>query len=89
MANTKSAAKRARQAPVRTARNQAIKTGLKSRIKAFRSAVATGTPEEIEAKGKAVVSAFDKAAKKGAIHQNKADRNKAAVGRAATAKAKA
>lgn len=89
MANTKSAAKRARQAPVRTARNQAIKTGLKSRLKAFRTAVAAGNAEDIEAKGKAVVSAFDKAAKKGAIHNNKADRNKAAVGRASAPKAKA
>lgn len=82
MANTKSAAKRSRQAPVRTARNKAVKTGLKNRLKEFKAAVAAGKAEDIKQKAQAVVSAYDKAAKSGVIHQNKADRHKGSINRA-------
>jgi len=85
MANTKSAAKRARQAPVRTARNKSVKTALKNRLKEFHAALESRNQEEITAKSIAVVSEFDKAAKRGVIHSNKADRNKRSVTRAIAA----
>lgn len=86
MANTKSAEKRARQAPVRTARNKSVKSGLKNRMKEFQAALTGGKLDEIKVKAQAVVASFDKAAKSGVIHQNKADRNKSAVNRAVAAK---
>ena len=85
MANTKSAAKRSRQAPVRTARNRSIKTGLKNRLKEFKAALGAGKQEDIKEKAQAVVSAYDKAAKTGVIHQNKADRHKGSINKALVA----
>ncbi len=74
MANIKSAEKQRRQAEKAKTRNRAVKSGLKSALKKARTAIADGNP------GKEVLStsfsAIDKAAKKGIIKNNTADRYK-------------
>ena len=81
MANSKSATKRARQNPRRTLRNRSVTTNLRSLAK---RQAAGGKPEET----RALVSALDKAAKRGVIHKNVANRRKARLNKA-TAKASA
>jgi small subunit ribosomal protein S20 len=82
MANIKSAAKRARQAVKRANRNSSILSGLKTEQKKFRQAVATGDLKTAQAGYSRLVSTLDKAAKRGAIHKNVADRRKGAFTRA-------
>lgn len=82
MANTKSAAKRARQSVKREARNSSALTGLKNQQKKFRTAIAEGNLEVAKASYQSVVSALDKAAKRGVIHKNVANRRKSQIGRA-------
>jgi small subunit ribosomal protein S20 len=77
MANTKSAAKRARQTVNRSLRNRSVVTGLRTMQKTVRSAQ-TPEPEQI----RALVSAIDKAAKRGIIHENAANRRKARLTKA-------
>jgi small subunit ribosomal protein S20 len=77
MANTKSAAKRARQSPRRTLRNRSVVSHLRSLAKC--SAAAGGKPED----ARALIAALDKAAKRGIIHRNVANRRKARLNKAA------
>lgn len=70
MANTKSAAKRARQTIKRTARNRTVLTALKSKTKSVRGA----SGDKAMAQG--LVSELDKAVKRGVIHKNAANRRK-------------
>jgi small subunit ribosomal protein S20 len=81
MANTKSASKRARQTTVRSLRNRRVLTRLR---KMQKSVSATGsTPETKDVK--AMISAIDKAAKRGIIHKNAAKRRKARLSRSLSA----
>jgi small subunit ribosomal protein S20 len=82
MANIKSAAKRALQSEKRNVKNRSITTGLKSGQKKIAAAVAAGKLDEAKAEYIKVTSALDKAAKRGVIHKNSADRRKSALGRA-------
>lgn len=75
MANSKSAAKRARQNPRRTLRNRSVVTHLRSLTK---QQVAGGAKDR-----STLVSALDKAAKRGVIHKNVANRRKARLNKAA------
>jgi small subunit ribosomal protein S20 len=77
MANTKSAAKRARQNPKRTLRNRTVQTKLRSLAK--RHTAGGGKAED----GRAFIAALDKAAKRGIIHKNAVNRRKARLARAA------
>jgi small subunit ribosomal protein S20 len=72
MANTRSAAKRSRQTQRLALRNRSVKAHLRSLQKRVRSAP---TPKADEIR--AVISAIDKAAKRGMIHRNTANRRKA------------
>lgn len=76
MANTKSAAKRARQNVRRTLRNRSATTRLRSMQKRARSAA---KPDANEVRS--LISAIDKAAKRGIIHRNAAQRRKARLNR--------
>jgi len=67
--------KNVRQTKKRHARNLAEKNHLKKLVKAVRQAV-TKKEAGIAEKLKAAVSVLDKAAEKGIIHRNKADRLK-------------
>ena len=75
MANSKSAAKRARQSPRRTLRNRSVVTHLRSLTKQQAAGGAKDT--------RTLVSALDKAAKRGVIHKNVANRRKARLNKAA------
>lgn len=83
MANHDSAEKRNRQRLVRTERNRALKSSVRTQVKAARAAI-TGTDEKA-AKTKVVAaeSALDRAASKGVIHRRTAARKKARLARAA------
>ena len=75
MANIASAEKQRRQAEKRKARNRAGKSNLRSALKKTRGAVAGGDADkDVLAAG---FSAVDKAAKRGLIKKNTADRYKA------------
>ena len=77
MANTKSAAKRARQTRRRTLRNSSISSQLRSLQKKALTAAKTDANQI-----RAAISAIDKAAKRGAIHRNAAIRRKARLTKA-------
>lgn len=72
MANTKSAAKRARQTARRSLRNRSVLTRLRKMHKNVSSEA--GTPDASSVRG--LISAVDKAAKRGIIHRNAARRRK-------------
>ncbi|HEY2712359.1 MAG TPA: 30S ribosomal protein S20 [Chthoniobacterales bacterium] len=76
MANSKSAAKRARQTPRRTLRNRSVLSRLRSLAK---GGATNGKTED----HRALISALDKAAKRGVIHRNVANRRKARLNKAA------
>jgi len=76
MANTKSAAKRARQTVKRSLRNRSVVTHLRTMQKTVHS---TQTPGSNHVR--ALISAIDKAAKRGIIHPNAAKRRKARLGK--------
>ena len=81
MANTKSAGKRARQTLRRALHNRSVKTHLRGLQKQIRSA-----PERSTDQIRAAISAIDKAAKRGVIHRNMANRRKARLNKALPAK---
>ena len=72
MANHKSSIKRARQTVVRTERNRADKSRIKSLRKKTLDAVASGDKEAATTASAKFTSAVDKAAKRNLIHSNKA-----------------
>ena len=77
MANTRSAAKRARQTQVRTLRNRRVLTGIRSQQKKLSVAVAAGDEKRVALEFAALASHLDKAARRGIIHKNLASRKKA------------
>lgn len=82
MANTKSAAKRARQITRRTAVNQRSLTAVKNQLKGVRSALKAGKKDEAKAAAARFVSTIDKAAKNGRVHRNAANRLKSRLNKA-------
>jgi small subunit ribosomal protein S20 len=80
MANTKSAAKRSRQSLARGSQNRGARTRLRSLQKKVRGA---GKPDAEQVR--LLISALDKAAKRGIIHRNAANRRKARLNALLTA----
>lgn len=76
MPNIKSAKKRVKVIETKTLQNKMIKSALKTDIKKFDAAVEANNDSAKELYINAV-SAVDKAAGKGVIHKNKANRTKA------------
>ena len=72
MANHKSSIKRARQTIVRTERNRAAKSLIKTLRKKTLSAVAAGDKDAAAKASAEFSSSVDKAAKRNVIHPNKA-----------------
>jgi small subunit ribosomal protein S20 len=72
MANTKSASKRSRQSLTRANQNRGVRTRLRTLQKRVHGAA---KPDAEQIRG--LISALDKAAKRGIIHRNAADRRKA------------
>ena len=81
MANTRSAAKSARQTVRRTLQNKSVLTSLKSQTKKVRSAFAAKDKAAAATAVKELASFADKAAKTGQIHKNKANRQKSRLNR--------
>lgn len=77
MANTKSAGKRARQTTVRSLRNRSVLTRLRKMQKGISGAASKPEAKDVQA----MISAIDKAAKRGIIHKNAAKRRKARLNR--------
>jgi small subunit ribosomal protein S20 len=82
MANHPSAVKRNRQRIVRTVRNRAAKSNLRSVLKEARVAAAAGDQTEAAAKAALAKKALARAASKGVIHANNAARRTARIDRA-------
>ena len=76
MPNIKSTQKRVKVIETKTLQNKMIKSALKTDIKKFNAAVEENADNKQELFIKAV-SSVDKAASKGTIHKNKANRTKA------------
>ncbi|HET6409228.1 MAG TPA: 30S ribosomal protein S20 [Chthoniobacteraceae bacterium] len=85
MANTKSAAKRARQTVRRTAANRRVMRAVKSTMKKAREALTAGDKAGAAELSRKATSVLDKAAKSGRIHRNKANRHKAQFSKALAA----
>ena len=83
MPNIKSAKKRVKVIAVKTARNKAARTALKSEIKKANVAIASGenTVEAVRAAQKKI----DQAVAKGLLHKNTAARKKSALAKKANA----
>jgi small subunit ribosomal protein S20 len=73
MANTRSASKRARQTTKRSLRNRSVLTRLRRMQKGVSAGDAKAGAEDV----RAMISAIDKAAKRGIVHKNAARRRKA------------
>ena len=76
LANIKSALKRIKVANFKTRRNRIIVSSLKTSIRRFNQALAAGDAQAAEAAYTKAVSTVDKAAGKGVIHKNAANRKK-------------
>jgi small subunit ribosomal protein S20 len=81
MANSKSAAKRARQTARLALRNRSVRSRLRGMQKRITGANPKSDPNEV----RALISAIDKAAKRGIIHRNAARRRKARLNKLARA----
>jgi small subunit ribosomal protein S20 len=79
MANTRSAAKQARGAVRRRARNRTQITSVRTSEKKIRSLAKAGKTEEAAKLLPQFHSEIDRAAKKGVVHRNTASRHKARV----------
>ena len=75
MANIKSAKKRIQVALVRTERNKAIRSKVKTAIKKVDSAVAANDKKLAQDNLKVAIVEITKAASKGVYHKNNASRN--------------
>ena len=79
MPNIKSASKRVELSRAAEAVNTAKKSALKTTIKKFDVAVASGNKEEAAVAYKVAVKAIDKAAVSGLIHKNNAAHKKSSL----------
>jgi len=85
VANTKSAAKRARQSTKRNARNKAITSGVRNQIRKAREVMTTKDPAKIDDELRKATRALDKAASKGIVHKRNASRRASRLALAANA----
>ena len=76
MANTKQAAKRAKQSLKHRGANVSLRTELRTAIKKVTKAIEAGDAKTADAALRAETSTLDRIAGKGIIHKNKAARHK-------------
>ena len=79
MANIKSQIKRNKTNKKAQERNKAVKSQLKTAIRATREAVVAGDKEKATAALRLAAKRIDKAASKGVIHKNQAANRKSAI----------
>ena len=89
MPNIKSAKKRVKTIRVRTARNAAIKSSVRTAIRRFNEALNQAGPKGSADELSRAFSTVDRAAKKGVIHPNQAARRKSRLARRANKAAQA
>ncbi len=80
-----SAIKRNRQSVKRQDRNRLIVTSMRTQVRKTREAIASGDNEKATAELKAATKALHKAATKGVLHKNAADRRVGRLSRAVAA----
>ncbi len=80
MPNTKSAAKRSRQTKVRTLKNKAAKSRVRTQRNRVQTAIDAGDRASAEKELKLLASEADRAAKTNVIHKNSASRLKSLLG---------
>ena len=76
MANHKSAAKKARRDAEARLRNRASRSSMKSAVKTFLAAIASGDKTKAVAALPVVMGVVDVAERKGVLHKNAANRHK-------------
>ena len=76
MPNTKSAERRMRNSARKRTHNRSIKSRLQTLEKKYLALIEAGKKEDAAAALRTVSSAFDKAAKSGAMHKSAANRKK-------------
>lgn len=79
MPNIKSAKKRVLVTRVKSMQNQVVKSALRTIIKKFDAAVASGNKQEAQSAYQAAVKAVDKACAKHILHKNNAAHKKSAM----------
>ena len=84
MPNIKSAKKRVKVIAVKTARNKAHKSNLKTTIKTAQTSIANGS-DNAQENVRLAIKRIDQAAAKGLIHKNTAARKKSQLARALNA----
>ena len=85
MANIKSQLKRIKTNEKRTERNKAVKSELRTWIRKFREAAASGDKDATSDALKIASTKLDKAVSKGVIHANQAANKKSAMAKKAAA----
>ncbi len=85
MANIKSQIKRIKTNRTRTERNKAVKSELRTFIRKFREAAASGDAAAATSALQAASRKLDKAVSKGVIHANQAANKKSAMAKKAAA----
>ena len=81
MANIKSQIKRNRQNEARRVANKSTRSALKTRVKRFEDALASGDAETAAEEYRQTAQALVRAAARGVIHKNKASNKKARLAR--------
>ena len=76
MANSKSALKRAIQAEQRRDKNRQVRSVIRTYTNKFEAAIAAGVAADAESAYRAISSELDRAARKGVIPKERADRKK-------------
>lgn len=79
MANIKSQLKRIRTNEKARLRNKSIKSSLKTAIRRFREAAASGDKDQVLGELRTASRALDKAVSKGVVHRNQAANRKSAM----------
>jgi small subunit ribosomal protein S20 len=83
VANIKSQIKRIKTNRTRTERNKAVKSELRTWVRKFREAVASGDAEAAKSALQTASKKLDKAVSKGVIHANQAANKKSAMAKKA------
>ncbi len=81
MPNIKSAKKRVLLSKAAAEQNKAAKSALKTTLKKFEAAAASGDAAQTGSAYTAAVKSIDKAVKKGILHRNTAARKKSSIAR--------
>lgn len=83
MANTKSAAKRAKTSEKRRVRNKQVRSRVRTTIRRFKESLQEEDDQVVEERLRTAVSTLDRAVSKGVLHKNNAARKKSQLYRAA------